>query len=1712
MDYFRNAIKCNMHDHGNANRYTCAVDTLADLYYYAVYQYDQKCDSDGQNPLLARLITMCEMRKSVGTTCEIREELWNWLVSHVPGYNPKGRPDAEILQAFETLQNSTSKFETLYSGYGICPECTEVQQATAKLPPVLFYEQTINQEFKRNMAGGMEKIMTREVQRQIKNIECETCTLPLYSDLENEYFEMSDFIIVSLGLDQHCKNVQEPRLVIRESIMVFGTKYILTGAVQMTPGHFYCVVKSNDRFVLVDGLKDNVSTYSTFAAAVSKKESTSSAAGDASLSSDHDGLHILIYAKCVTCSPDVPRRDDKNGMNSSNSSVRVTPKKTASYCPPVTPQSILQGAEKNPGTPIASSTPRLQSTPIKETSCSLVKSQLDSCSISSISAIDVNDTNRIITPKRKAEDTHISLVTSPQKRQSKSLSSILPGCSGAKISKLNSHKQTDRVPLSPKCMNVTSAPNRSENVIQHGGKENVKPRKLFKNTTTATISKSKQKHDAQDKRKKSFQRNKSTSSILFKTLSDDITNIRFVKICEHDVALTEMDGCIYFACAEVLRLAGIKVKKGYSKIDDVLEDHDAKGHAIFLTRGNKRAWIEKNALLTLLRDKAFYKKTLKKLVEKSVLKVQNTKSDISKAQEIQHSQDHQCSIVSRGESDKSSVCDNSVIKGYVSLEGLNVPYMTEKDLVYVKFEDVAKLVGIYGHVKKNSWKYIDACLKRNNLDVESSFSFITKKRKLQSVFISVKALLILLSHFKPGDSQTKLNTKEQLLSEIQRLAAGNVKNNSGTSMKKPLEDFVMTRFSGKKKPFLDTIVDAVSGTRSQNNSEEFDGSLSKDDILYVMKSVHDKKTKQSSQTLTKEIVYDMYQYLHEVKPDDVINIVDNYSGTRLMAEMRKKLPGVLPSSKQERVAKHKYHLEFIAILLPRRTATGWYIDPSRLLQILTFRYPFLELQLYVRMWGDGREIGGRHSTFVCLSILNDELHLRNMSYQNPNETYPFVIFYESDSRDNLEMNLGQDNFTDRMVKEESGKGSKFYLCGDEMFLIKVLDGSKQLSPTSEFGWNFYHRAGKEQKKETAPSGKRTDMVVPLDREHPESLIPSLPLKNIIFDTMHGLARIVEKLLNLEIEKVLSEGNKGQQSTMSAPTTKQLLDNLVSNINKRGVRQGNFQVHFDKAGKPESVSLNKDHALCLVSPPPVGEENTYPHVLDNVVPRRQLPKTVVSDICGYFEERTDITEYDLVTKVWDCVYNMYVIVKTEPEPRLLSGKPEGSLRAVDYQWGYTEEVKNQYKNNAECFYKLMCTRYTYKNLTPYMIKFIDYARYFMEHLEFPLCRFQAEGGEHLNYQHSRHYYQHTTRHGGKDKVDPHLSMFSTMYRKLAYEIKNQNTDEESANGFTLFVQRHTAALKIQTSFRGHMTRRMLTEKGWKWKVENQDDRQRNHDILNLIQTIHYPKSDQQPSATDILSEMTFVLVGTVPKHDGRKWTHESLEKMIESKGGRTSKCLPGNTKGRSTKMYYILVNTQAVRKSRKLPDIVRDAIHRRYIVLDYSYAFASMVAASPVQVDSHKADLHGMISNINVEPSLQVQHFSKKPRMTSLIKKRKTKPPREKKVSTVESNAAVYYAMLKRKETLKHESVSFKDQGRLVGQFCQEFVQLPDLKKQEYIQMWQEKKRKCEQERRQRKELSDYNSVQTPLYGSIIEDTTPHDVRETESEVCHKVENKDAHQT
>ena len=83
------------------------------------------------------------------------------------------------------------------------------------------------------------------------------------------------------------------------------------------------------------------------------------------------------------------------------------------------------------------------------------------------------------------------------------------------------------------------------------------------------------------------------------------------------------------------------------------------------------------------------------------------------------------------------------------------------------------------------------------------------------------------------------------------------------------------------------------------------------------------------------------------------------------------------------------------------------------------------------------------------------------------------------------------------------------------------------------------------------------------------------------------------------------------------------------------------------------------------------------------------------------------ERDLVGAIWFQFYYMIAILKKDPLPELLEGKPEGSLHANDYKWGYSTEDITLYKQHAEAFYQLFVLRYTAKELTPYMIKLVDY---------------------------------------------------------------------------------------------------------------------------------------------------------------------------------------------------------------------------------------------------------------------------------------------------------------------------------------------------------------------------------------------------------------------
>ena len=384
----------------------------------------------------------------------------------------------------------------------------------------------------------------------------------------------------------------------------------------------------------------------------------------------------------------------------------------------------------------------------------------------------------------------------------------------------------------------------------------------------------------------------------------------------------------------------------------------------------------------------------------------------------------------------------------------------------------------------------------------------------------------------------------------------------------------------------------------------------------------------------------------KITPAELIYMQQNYSGTRLSEELRKKLPGIIPSQRMERFAKKEFKKDFKAVLLPYRTSTGWQTNAERMMEVLSFKYYQIQDSKHWKVYGDGRVICGRQSTSIAISLLNNETFYHDLTFQSPKNVYPVNIFYESDSRDNIEENLGISCQLDECFKRQSQ--DKFYLCGDEMFLEAVLNGSGELGPTTNTGWNIYHTCDKNSKAVTAETGLRTDLAKKIDRVHDERLFTTIPTERYVLCALHAVARCVEKLLNLEIENILSEANKITQRGGDGDGFREdAIHNLENNICQRGVRHANFRVLFDKSGKPPPVSLSIDHALGIVMPPLPG----YVHVLHNVVGNKkvqiQIPTALRQKL--YIEET--YSEFQLAVEIWTQFYQLSEILLKDPLPNM-----------------------------------------------------------------------------------------------------------------------------------------------------------------------------------------------------------------------------------------------------------------------------------------------------------------------------------------------------------------------------------------------------------------------------------------------------------------------------
>ena len=142
--------------------------------------------------------------------------------------------------------------------------------------------------------------------------------------------------------------------------------------------------------------------------------------------------------------------------------------------------------------------------------------------------------------------------------------------------------------------------------------------------------------------------------------------------------------------------------------------------------------------------------------------------------------------------------------------------------------------------------------------------------------------------------------------------------------------------------------------------------------------------------------------------------------------------------------------------------------------------------------------------------------------------------------------------------------------------------------------------------------------------------------NGVFCVLHGGTRVMEKLLNLELETIGSEKHKIHMTKCGLDGT-DVLHNLEANINLRGVRSGTYKIHINpNSGNPEPVSLNKNAAFVIISPPLPGMEEKFPHPLHNIIGVWIVKIPFRDCLRKFLELPKEMPELQLVMSIWEIV--------------------------------------------------------------------------------------------------------------------------------------------------------------------------------------------------------------------------------------------------------------------------------------------------------------------------------------------------------------------------------------------------------------------------------------------------------------------------------------------
>nr|XP_058945922.1 uncharacterized protein LOC131773954 [Pocillopora verrucosa] len=238
-----------------------------------------------------------------------------------------------------------------------------------------------------------------------------------------------------------------------------------------------------------------------------------------------------------------------------------------------------------------------------------------------------------------------------------------------------------------------------------------------------------------------------------------------------------------------------------------------------------------------------------------------------------------------------------------------------------------------------------------------------------------------------------------------------------------------------------------------------------------------------------------------------------------------------------------------------------------------------------------------------------------------------------------------------------------------------------------------------------------------------------------------------------------------------------------------------------------------------------------------------------------------------------------------------------------------------------FHALMIFRYGCKEVTPYMMKFVDVVPKHLCSTPFKsLMRVATEGGEQTHYMHICFYYQHSTRDGGLHKPDTILMLLSWSYRNLRERIND--CPEQIRTDFEHYAQQHVAAYTIQK---------------W-WKIV--------HTRPNPPLAVSGASVVRQLLP---LKRMDFVLVGRMPGS-----TQKKFKEKVEKNGGRVISMPKENL---PHERCYLVCSEDEVKNDRsKLNSDLVMAYQRGWTVVRPSFIEWAVKERIPPNVEEHAVDL------------------------------------------------------------------------------------------------------------------------------------------------------------